>query len=210
VRGYGRLSVAGLTAGAAAWLAVLLHQRRNPAPCDYRKRFWVQLPKPFIRRDWLEQMLDLHEGERVLEVGPGTGYYAVGVAGRLEQLGGRLHILDVQQVMLDHTARAVREAGLPQVEAALGDARSLPYADGSFDAAYIMLALGEVPGQVEVLAELRRVVRRGGRVVVGELFGDPHMVMLRDLRRRARQAGLVVRSHRGGPLGYVARLEHDG
>ena len=52
----------------------------------------------------------------------------------------------------------------------------MPYADDSFDAAYLVTVLGEIPDQGAALRELRRVVKPGGRIVVGELFGDPHMV----------------------------------
>jgi len=47
-------------------------------------------------------MLMLEGNERVLEVGPGTGFYTRHVAGRLWS-GGTLQILDIQEQMLEHT-----------------------------------------------------------------------------------------------------------
>ena len=121
-------------------------------------------------------------------MGPGTGYYALPVAEWLAP-GGRLDVLDVQQEMLDHTLRRAGEHGIENITPALADARELPYEDDSFDGAYLVTVLGEIPDQDAALRELRRVVRPGGRIVVGELFGDPHMVTHSALAERARGGG---------------------
>jgi hypothetical protein len=49
-------------------------------------------------------------------------------------------------------------------------------------------------------------VRPGGRLVIGELFGDPHMVTLGTLRERAERAGFTYERRLGTPLAYFARL----
>jgi ubiquinone/menaquinone biosynthesis C-methylase UbiE len=141
----------------------------------------------------------------VLEVGPGTGYYSLPVASWVGP-DGRLDVLDVQQEMLDHTLRRAAEQGISNIEPTRGDAREMPCADDSFDAAYLVTVLGEIPDQDAALRELRRVVRPGGRIVVGELFGDPHMVTHRALRARAAEAGLTVERALGGTLWHFTRL----
>jgi len=184
-----------LVAAAVWW-------RKHPSPCPYNQRFWLQAPHPFITRGRLLEALDPRSGETVLEVGPGTGYYTLTVAPAVD----RLHIFDLQPEMLDHTMRRAGEAGVVNVEPRQGDARSLPYADGVFDAAYLVTVLGEIPDQEAALRELRRVVKPGGRVVVGELFGDPHMVVEGALRRRAEAVGLRFERRVGPRFGYFAVL----
>jgi ubiquinone/menaquinone biosynthesis C-methylase UbiE len=88
----------------------------------------------------------------------------------------------------------------------LGDAQALPYDDATFDAAYLVTVLGEIADQDAALRELRRVLRPNGRLVVGELFGDPHMVGERSLRRRATAAGLRFERRIGPRWGYFAVL----
>ena len=87
--------------------------RRNPAACPYSQRLFLDLPRPFLRRPTLRHMLDLAPGQRVLEVGPGTGYYSLDVA---RQLGpdGRLDVLDLQQSMLDELMRRAALADTAQ------------------------------------------------------------------------------------------------
>jgi ubiquinone/menaquinone biosynthesis C-methylase UbiE len=184
---------------------VALYWRHNPSACPYNQRFWVEAPHPFISRARLREVLEPAPGERVLEVGPGTGYYSIPVAGWLAP-EGRLEVFDLQQEMLDHTLRRASEHGLGNVTATQGDARELPYDDASFDAAVLVTVLGEVPDQAAALREVRRVLRPGGRLVVGELFGDPHVVMFGALRERAEGAGLRFERRRGTWLGYFARF----
>jgi ubiquinone/menaquinone biosynthesis C-methylase UbiE len=191
--------------GLGALAGVALWWRRNPSACPYSQRFWVEAPHPLITRRRLREALAPQAGERLLEVGPGTGYYALPAA---EWLGpdGTLEIFDLQQDMLDHTTGRAREAGLTNLVATQGDARALPYPDDAVDGAYLVAVLGEVPDQEAALRELARVVRPGGRVVVGEVIGDPHWVSPAALERRARAAGLRLERRVGSPFGYFAVL----
>ena len=183
--------------GAAVWWRV------HPSPCPYGQRFWVEAPHPLITRRRLAEALKPTAGETMLEIGPGTGYYSLPVAQALAP-AGVLHVLDIQQEMLDHTSRLAGEAGIDNIEPALGDAQELPYGDAMFDAAFLITTLGEIADQDRALAELRRVVTPGGRLVGGELIGDPHMVTARALRARVEQAGWQWVSRLGPPIGYFA------
>src|SRR3954464_9048766 len=64
----------------AAVVAVALWWRKNPSACPYNQRFWVQAPHPLITRARLREALAPRPGERMLEIGPGTGYYSLPVA----------------------------------------------------------------------------------------------------------------------------------
>jgi ubiquinone/menaquinone biosynthesis C-methylase UbiE len=195
-----------LVAGTGALLAAAWWWRTHPSACPYSQRFWVEAPHPLITRDRLRRVLDARPGERVLEIGPGTGYYTLDLA---EWVGGegRIEIFDLQQEMLDHTHQRAAERGLANVGATQGDAQDLPYEDGSFDAALLVAVLGEVPDQNAALREVARVLRPGGRLVVGELAGDPHFVTPGALRGRAEAAGLRFGRRDGPPFGYFARFE---
>jgi len=133
----------------------------------------------------------------LLEIGVGSGRYALPVAARLGKRG-RLDVLDLQEEMLALTMRRARARSITNVVPARGDAAALPYPDGAFDAVYLVSTLGQVPDMTAALRELRRVLRRPGRVVIGEVCYDPHGVFFGTLRRRAAAAGLCFEARIGG------------
>lgn len=190
-----------LACAAAATTAAFWWQ--DTAPFPYSQRWLLDLPLPFLTRTRLDAVLRPREGERVLEVGPGTGLQALHVA---PQLGhGQLDIVDVQQEMLDHVARRAGEQGVGNIEPVLADGHDLPYAAGTFDAVYLVTALGEIPEVPRTLRELRRVLKPEGRLIVGEFF-DRHQVPLSALASEAETAGLVLKRHIGPPFAYYAEL----
>ena len=68
--------------------------------------------------------------------------------------------------------------------------------------------LGEIPDQDAALREIAPCSPSpGGRLIVGELFGDPHMVTMGSLERRGAAAGLRFDGRVGSGLAYFARLE---
>jgi SAM-dependent methyltransferase len=192
----------GGLAGIVSWV---VRERSNPSACPYGQRFFLDLPRPLMRRGTLRELLALSPGERVLEVGPGTGYYSLDVAPRLAP-GGQLDVVDLQQPMLDELIRRASARGITGIVPTHGDARLLPYPDGTFDAAFMVATLGEVPSPDLALRELRRVLKPDGRLVIGEGQPDPHMLPLDDLRQRAHAAGFDLDRHVGGRLGYLARF----
>lgn len=169
-------------------------------------------------RELGEQLLAPQPGERILEIGYGTGNTIVSLA-RAVAPAGRVVGVDISAGMRDVAARKVSDAGLPGViRLDLGDARRLPYEDGQFDAAFLsftleLFAAEEIP---MVLGELHRVLRPGGRVAVVSMSevapGEspsllertyvwmhrhfPHIVDCRpiDVERRLREAGFEIRA----------------
>jgi ubiquinone/menaquinone biosynthesis C-methylase UbiE len=194
-----------ILATAAGLLAHVTRQRKDPSACPYGLRFSLDLPHPFVTRSRLRVILAPEPAQRVLEVGPGTGYYSLHAARWLEP-DGTLKVVDIQQEMLDHTMRRAHALGISNIVPRQGDAQALPYADGHFDAAYLVATLGEIPDKEHALRELGRVLKPGGRLVVGESQPDPHMVSFDKLRMLADVAGLSNERRVGGRLGYLASL----
>ncbi len=193
----------GLTAAAVG--AAALWWRKNPSACPYGQRFWVEAPHPIITRDRLRSVLRAEPGERILEIGPGVGYYTLDMA---EWVGseGRVEIFDLQQEFLDHTTGRAAERGLSNVVPTQGDATALPYEDASMDAVVLTAVLGEIPDPVAALGQIQRVLKPSGRLVVGELFGDPHFTTQATLKNLAGKAGLSWSEHSGNWFAYFARL----
>jgi ubiquinone/menaquinone biosynthesis C-methylase UbiE len=198
-------AAAGAVAAGAAGVAAVLSDK---APYPYAQRHLLDIPLPLLTGRRLDILLQPRRGERVLEIGPGTGLQSLHVAPRLGA-DGQLAIVDIQQQMLDHVmARAARHS-IGNISPHLAGAGALPFADAEFDAAYLVTVLGEIPQPQAALAELRRVLKPGGRLVIGE-FADRHHVTLPTLIRMANDAGLSFKRRTGIPFAYYALLARCG
>src|SRR4051794_13091094 len=115
------------------------------------------------RRALVRAALGAQQGERVLDVGCGPGFYCLEL---LDEVGsdGAVVGLDSSPQMLALAAR--RCEGRANVEFQEAEATALPVADASFDAALCVQVLEYVPDVAAALAELHRALRPGGRVVV--------------------------------------------
>ena len=188
----------------AADLTGRLLSRRYPSP--FRARFRFVLVHPARDRRRLCGVMDPRPGERILEIGPGAGHHAVDVARRLPP-GGRLDVLDLQPEMLDAVKQRARRHQVDNITATVADAcERLPYPDDTFDAAYLIGVLGELPSPDGTLQELHRVLKPDSRLVVGETFLDPDFVRSATLQRRTDAAGFVFERRFGTPAAYLARF----
>ena len=113
-----------------------------------------------------ELMLDLAGvtvGSQVLDLGAGTGDQTLLAAQRVGP-GGAVLATDISAAMLDLAREAARAAGLLHVQTQVMDAQHLELASGSFDAVIARCSLQFVPDVQRALAEVRRVLKPGGRL----------------------------------------------
>lgn len=75
--------------------------------------------------------------------------------------------------MIEEAERRAGEEGIENVSFALGDATALEFADDSFDGAIMRLSLHHIPAPGRVVAEMTRLVRPGGWVLVSDIVADP-------------------------------------
>ncbi|MDN5696588.1 MAG: class I SAM-dependent methyltransferase [Rubrobacter sp.] len=118
-----------------------------------------------------------HENSmRVVDVGTGTGFVAAGMASRVERVIG----VDNSPAMLDRARRNLDSLSISNVDLAEGDISALPLDDGSVDAAFANMVLHHAYDPAATLAEMARVVRPGGAVVVTDEVEHPYEWMRRE------------------------------
>jgi SAM-dependent methyltransferase len=145
------------------------HQYLTEENLEIRRSVWHPTPDG---RDPATEALDAIVAEqplRVLEVGPGTGFFAARVAAALPL---------ASLATIDQSERFVELTRSLGVDARLGDVQNLPFADGSFDVVAALWMLYHVPDVERALAEIRRVLRPGG-LLVAVTNGDDHLADLR-------------------------------
>jgi ubiquinone/menaquinone biosynthesis C-methylase UbiE len=117
-----------------------------------------------IREAYLDLLGDI-AGQRVLDLGCGTGVATRAVARRLGTTGTVTGI-DPTPAFVARAEGIAQAEGIVNVTFAVGDGRSLRFQGGQFDTAIAITVLSHLPERERVLAELVRVVRPGGRILV--------------------------------------------
>jgi ubiquinone/menaquinone biosynthesis C-methylase UbiE len=119
-------------------------------------------------------------GMRVLEVGPGNGTYTIASA---KQVGpsGQIVAIDIEPKMIDRLEKKIIENGITNIKARVADIYDLPFEASSFDLAYMIAVINEIPDIPAALVEFHRVLKTGGKLVFSELLLDPDYPLSRSL-----------------------------
>ena len=198
--------------------ATVAPSRRVPksTPWDLRVSSWDQISS----RDVFERLRDrtleraaLSPNDVVVDLGAGTGLLALSAA----QQAREVTALDYSAPMLERLSARARERGLHNVLPALADLREIPLPDDHADVVVSSYAFHHLPGADKelALAEARRILRPGGRLVVCDMmFGitlgvDDRRIVIDKVRSVARKGpGGLVRLARNAARIVAGRWEY--
>jgi SAM-dependent methyltransferase len=183
---------AGLDAARARELATRNLEARGNSPDEVA-----------TRAAYLD-LLALRPGDRVLEVGCGSGVVARDIARRVMP-GGRVVGVDTSAELLAIATELARGAGLDAIDFREADGRALSFADGEFDAVLAVTVLAHIADADRAIHEMVRVARRGGRVAVFDFDGDSLLVSHPD-RALTRRILAAMSDHSATDSWLVRRL----
>ena len=161
------------------------------------------------RRALVHEALDAQPGDRVLDVGCGPGFFVTELAERVGPSGSVVGVDLSRDMLAVARKRAERHANVELLESS---ATPLPFEGGSFDRALSVQVLEYVEDVAAALAELRRVLRPGGRLVVWDVDWSTLSWHTADEERMARVLEAWDRHlrHRALPRRLAAELRDGG
>jgi phosphatidylethanolamine/phosphatidyl-N-methylethanolamine N-methyltransferase len=127
-------------------------------------------PGRLVARD----RMGIRPGDHILEVGVGTG-----INTSLYPRNCHITGIDLSTSMLEKARERVAREGLANVRLLEMDAASLTFADDSFDIVYAPYLVSVVPDPVQVVREMRRVCRPGGKIIVLNHFRSANPILSR-------------------------------
>lgn len=145
---------------------------------------------------------------RVLEVGPGSGYYTVDVARRVPE--GTLTLLDIQPEMLERCARKLDAAGVSRYLTVEADGAQLPFADGAFDVIFMVTVFGEIDERDRFLSEAYRVLVPGGTLSITEHHPDPDFESSEQVISAVERFGFVADEPIGWRWAFTVNARRGG
>jgi len=149
--------------------------------------------------------MELHPGQRIVEIGPGPGRLLIPAAQRILP-GGEAVGIDIQPGMIARLKANVEKAGVTNLQPILGDATQPHVPEASFDLVFLCTALGEIPDRPAVLAQAYRALKPGGVLSITEIAGDPHYQFRSKVQRLAEAAGFRLQAMQGGWWFYTANF----
>ncbi len=147
-------------------------------------------------RDKMLKLLDPQKGHRILDVGCGTGEDVRALA-HLVGSEGLVTGVDKSETMITEAKKRSANSGLP-VAWVLGDAESLDFADDTFDSCRAERIFGHIEDPRNPLAEMIRVTRPGGRIVIFALDVDAFIVNGADRALNRKVVHALCDSFRNG------------
>jgi protein-L-isoaspartate O-methyltransferase len=203
-----RIALATLAAGLIATLLAwryAAHRWALPCPAQFGWLLDLAVRERILPTALTLDRMGLRPGQRVLEVGPGSGYMSVPVARRLGETG-HLVALELQAPLAQEARRQLAAAGVANAEVREGDVTTAPLEASAYDLAVLVTVLGEITNRDVAISRLREALKPGGILSFTEVFGDPHYQRYADLERRCLAAGLEPVVRHGSWLAYTANF----
>lgn len=153
----------------------------------------------------LISLLNLRSDSKVLEIGPGPGYFSIKVAEKIKN--EKLYLFDIQKEMLDYAKKRIEKKGLKNVEYYIADGKTFPFESNFFDIVYMVTVFSEIEEKQTYIKEIHRILKPAGLVSISETAGDPDKMSLEEIKKLFSDFGFKEDNESGSLFYYSVNFK---
>jgi ubiquinone/menaquinone biosynthesis C-methylase UbiE len=198
--------VGGSFVGVQLMLRIFL--RITPLPLPEWLNSFLATPVRQLYRDPARviDLLGLHKNDRVADVGCGKGVFSIEAAKRVGERGV-IYAVDSKTSMIDAVSRKLDALQLGKnVQLIVSPLDKILIDTASVDAAMLISALPRIPDRLATLKEIKRILKPGGVLVIGEELLEPEYVRPVVIQEWAHDAGFKLVGRSGSPFSYILKF----
>lgn len=166
-----------------------------------RRKFW-----PTTR---FIDYLGVREGMKILEVGPGSGFYTFELAGYVGP-SGHVYAVDIEPKMINVLEKKIKREKTKNISPRVASAYEVPLLNNSVDLVFMGGVLGEIPNKQKALREMQRVLKEGGLIAVIECLIDPDYPRRKTVIHWFGDVGFDIAGSYGSTFLYILTFKLKG
>ncbi len=190
-----------------SWIVWRLLNRVVNIPCPFWLDWLMESPyqKWILDAQTTVDRAQLSEGQKVLDLGCGSGRISIEIAKILGK-SGSLVCADLQDGMLKKLKERFKKDHIDGVELLRGDVNDIDFTSRKFDRIILVMLVGEVSDRKALFLRLTELVEEDGLISISEVFPDPHYQTQKSIKHMAHEAGLHVADNYGNFWAHTTNL----
>jgi SAM-dependent methyltransferase len=166
------LVILGLFIFLETVVRLVKHFIHLPSPAFVVARLNNPIRRKLLPPTRIIDCLGIREGMKILEVGPGSGFFTFELA-KYAGPSGHVYAVDIEPKMITLLGKRIKREKIENITAKAASAYETPLPKNSVDLVFMGGVLGEIPDKQKALSEMQRVLKKGGFLAVMECLIDP-------------------------------------
>ena len=170
--GWIALGILGLFIFLETIVRLVKHFIHLPSPAFVVARLNNPIRRKFLPPTRVIDYLGIREGMKILEIGPGSGFFTFELA-KYAGPSGHVYAVDIEPKMITLLEKRIKREKIENITTKTASAYEIPLPNNSVDLVFMGGVLGEIPDKQKALREMQRVLKEEGFLAVMECLIDP-------------------------------------